>query len=175
MVWWYQATSHYLKQCWPRSPLLWGITRPQWVKTIYLTHAMQSTLALTHWGLNKIADNLQLSTAMSSLAWNPSTIFYLYSKIQTSRNYMWATCQLRPSHMDVLQVYCGCMQWHHNECDGISNHQHLICLLNWFFFQMQIKENIKVLGTGLCEGNPPHKGAVTWKMFSFGNVIMGWI
>ena len=26
----HQATSHYLSECWPRSILLYGITRPQW-------------------------------------------------------------------------------------------------------------------------------------------------
>ena len=31
MAWCLQATSHYLKQCWPRSPTLYGVTRPQWV------------------------------------------------------------------------------------------------------------------------------------------------
>ena len=34
MAWCRQATSHYLSQCWPRSPSPYGITRPQWVKTI---------------------------------------------------------------------------------------------------------------------------------------------
>ena len=28
-----QTTSHYLRQCWPRSMLLYGITRLQWVKS----------------------------------------------------------------------------------------------------------------------------------------------
>ena len=32
MAWCRQATSHYLNQCWPRSPMTYGITRPQWVK-----------------------------------------------------------------------------------------------------------------------------------------------
>ena len=32
MAWCCQATSHYLSQCWPRSMLPYGITRPQWVK-----------------------------------------------------------------------------------------------------------------------------------------------
>ena len=27
-----QATSHYLRQCWPRSLLPYGVTKPQWVK-----------------------------------------------------------------------------------------------------------------------------------------------
>ena len=31
MAWCRQATSHYLSQCWPRSVLPYGITRPQWV------------------------------------------------------------------------------------------------------------------------------------------------
>ena len=30
MAWCHQATSHYLSQCWPRSLLPYGITRPQW-------------------------------------------------------------------------------------------------------------------------------------------------
>ena len=33
MAWCHQATSHYLNQCWPRSPTPYGITRPQWVKS----------------------------------------------------------------------------------------------------------------------------------------------
>ena len=31
MAWCHQATSHYLGQCWPRSMLSYGVTRPQWV------------------------------------------------------------------------------------------------------------------------------------------------
>ena len=31
MAWCRQATSHYLSQCWPRSMLSNGVTRPQWV------------------------------------------------------------------------------------------------------------------------------------------------
>ena len=31
MAWCRQATSHYLSQCWPRSMLPYGITRPPWV------------------------------------------------------------------------------------------------------------------------------------------------
>ena len=31
MAWCHQAPSHYLDQCWPRSMLPYGITKPQWV------------------------------------------------------------------------------------------------------------------------------------------------
>ena len=33
MAWCHQATSHYLNQCWPKSPTPYGVTRPQWVNT----------------------------------------------------------------------------------------------------------------------------------------------
>ena len=32
MVWWRQAISHYLSQCWPRSMSPYGIAKPQYVK-----------------------------------------------------------------------------------------------------------------------------------------------
>ena len=34
MAWCRQAPSHYLSQCWPRSLLPYGVTRPHWVKLI---------------------------------------------------------------------------------------------------------------------------------------------
>ena len=34
MAWCRQATSHYLRQCWPRSLSPCGVTRPQWVKSL---------------------------------------------------------------------------------------------------------------------------------------------
>ena len=36
MAWCRQATSHYLSQCWARSRLPSGVTRPQWVNIIHL-------------------------------------------------------------------------------------------------------------------------------------------
>ena len=32
MAWCRQEASHYLSQCWPRSMMPCGVTRPQWVK-----------------------------------------------------------------------------------------------------------------------------------------------
>ena len=37
VVWCRQATSHYLSQCWPRIMSLYGVTRPQWVKSSFIT------------------------------------------------------------------------------------------------------------------------------------------
>ena len=46
------------------------------------------------------------------------------------------------------------LQWHHNECDGISNHQPHDCLLNCLFRHWSKKAS-KLCTTGLCEGNSP--------------------
>ena len=44
MAWCHQATNHYLSQCWPRSMLPNGVTRPQWVKLPVIL----VRLAITH-------------------------------------------------------------------------------------------------------------------------------
>ena len=38
MAWGRQATSHYLSQCWPRYLSPYGITRPQWVNSLWLNN-----------------------------------------------------------------------------------------------------------------------------------------
>ena len=35
MAWCRQATSHYLSQCWPRSLLPYGVSRPQWLNSLF--------------------------------------------------------------------------------------------------------------------------------------------
>ena len=67
--------------------------------------------------------------------------------------------------------------WRHNERIGISNHQHLHCLLKCSFTHRS-KKTSQLCITGLCEGNSlwpvnsPHNGPVTRKMFPFDDVIM---
>ena len=69
------------------------------------------------------------------------------------------------------------LQWHHNDHDGVSNHQPHGCLLNRLFGRRSTKPS-KLRVTGLCAGNSPgpvnspHKGPVTRKMFPFDDVIM---
>ena len=69
------------------------------------------------------------------------------------------------------------LQWCHNGCDSISNHQPQDCLLNRLF-RRRSKKTSKLRVTGLCGGihqwpvNSPHKWPVTRKMFPFDDVIM---
>ena len=70
-------------------------------------------------------------------------------------------------------VVWGILQLDHNECNGISNHRRLDCLLNRLI-KHRSKKTSKLRVIGLCEGNPPvtHTGPVTRKMFPFDDVIM---
>ena len=56
---------------------------------------------------------------------------------------------------DVFSVLT--LQWHHNECNSVSNHQLLDCLLNCLL-RRRAKKTLKLRVTGLCEGNPPVTG-----------------
>ena len=49
------------------------------------------------------------------------------------------------------------LPWRHNDRDGVSNHQHLDCLLNRLFGCIS-KKTSKLYVIGLCEGNPPVTG-----------------
>ena len=49
------------------------------------------------------------------------------------------------------------LQWRHNECDGVSNHQPHNCLLNGLF-RSRSKKTSKLRVTGLCAGNSPVTG-----------------
>ena len=44
------------------------------------------------------------------------------------------------------------LQWCYNERHGISNHQHVICLLSWLF-RCTSKKVLKLRFTGFCDGN----------------------
>ena len=35
IVWYHQATSHYLRQCWSRSMSPYGVTKPHWVQACH--------------------------------------------------------------------------------------------------------------------------------------------
>ena len=49
------------------------------------------------------------------------------------------------------------LQWRHNGCDGVSNHQPHNCLLKRLF-RRRSKETSKLCVTGLCAGNSPVSG-----------------
>ena len=73
----------------------------------------------------------------------------------------------------MCDMLLSALQWCHKECNGISNHQHLDCLLNHLF-----RHRSKLQVTGLCEGihqwpvDSPHKGPLMCKMFHANIILM---
>ena len=65
------------------------------------------------------------------------------------------------------------LEWRHNGRDGVSNHQHLDCLLNRLFRHRSKKTSLAfVRGIHRSPVISPHKGPGTRKMFPFDDVIM---
>ena len=81
-------------------------------------------------------------------------------------------------HLGV--VVRGSLQWRHNGCDGVSNHQPHHCFLNRLFRHRWMKTS-KLRVTGHCAANSlvtgwpvnsPHKRPDTQKMSPFDDVII---
>ena len=65
------------------------------------------------------------------------------------KSWFYWSCQIADMHRSL--------QWHHYECNVVSNHQRLGCLFNRLF-RRRSKKTSKLRITGLCEGNSPVTG-----------------
>ena len=64
----------------------------------------------------------------------------------------------------VFSSSTGTLQWRHNECDSVSNHLHIDCLLNCLFRHRKHQSSISlafVRGIHRWPVNSLHKGTVT--------------
>ena len=76
------------------------------------------------------------------------------------------------------RLWCGPLltnplQWCHNGCDGVSNHQPHHCLLNRLFERWS-KKTSKHRVTGLCAGNSPVSGEFPAQMASNAENVSIW-
>ena len=86
----------------------------------------------------------------------------------------WRLCILSQANLCVHVRYSSVekhipLQWRHNGCDSVSNHQPYDYLLNCTFRRIS-KKTSKLRLTGLC--NSPHKWPVTRKIFPFDGILM---
>ena len=81
------------------------------------------------------------------------------------------TSSLKSSSDKIILHDISSLQWRHNGCDGISNHQPDDYLLNCVF-RRRSKKTSKLRLTGFWSVNPPHKKLVMQKMFPFNDVNM---
>ena len=81
------------------------------------------------------------------------------------------------SHFRTIKFSLVALQWLHNEHDGVSNYEHLDCLLTCLFRHIS-KKTSKLRATGLCDGNSPVTGTIpaqrpaTRTMLPLDDVIM---
>ena len=94
-------------------------------------HVIRSLERYVIASLNKLLKNSRIA-----MIWNTATLIWR----------LWYYVETRLS-----------LQWRHNGCDGVSNHQRLDCLLN-LLFRRRSKKTSKLRVTGLCEGNSPVTG-----------------
>ena len=78
-----------------------------------------------------------------------------------------ANCRLRLKFTGRAMGHgsASALQWHHNERDGVSNHQPHDCLFSRLF-RRRSKKTSELRVTGLCEGNSPVTGEFPAQMAS---------
>ena len=70
---------------------------------------------------------------------------------------LYITCRKHGYINSQLTIFNLTLQWCHNGCNGIWNHQPHHCLLNRLF-RRRSKKTSKLRITGLCAGNSPMAG-----------------
>ena len=92
MAWCHQATSHYLNQCWPRSPTPYGVTRPQWVNSLALARCPNNFETII---FELITQNLALTVELFTSECYTQNII---NEKSTSLQWMACCCCQAPSH-----------------------------------------------------------------------------
>ena len=124
MTWCCRATRHYLSQCRPRTVSVYGVTRVE-------------LLAYKTRGFVPRCASLHLSSSPNEFSW--LIIF------PNGNNIPHRTTDC------VLEIWS--MQWRHNDCEGVLNHQPHARL-----FRRRSKKTSKLRVTGLCARNSPVTG-----------------
>ena len=78
---------------------------------------------------------------------------------------------LTHGHLDTIGD--NSLQWRHNGCDSVSNHQPHDCFLNRLF-RHRSKKTSKLRVTGLCAGNSPEAGEFPAQMASNAENVSIW-
>ena len=114
MAWCHQATSHYLSQCRPRSPMPYGVTRPQSVKAFY-KRLTPCSVSLFYWFHSEYFNDTLLQESdmspkqliLGTLSWHP--IFMPLLLLWRSGTCRW---NLRVTTTDITTGRWSDNQWH---------------------------------------------------------------
>ena len=145
MAWCHQETSHYLKQCWPRSLTPHGVTRPQWVNNHWPTS--MSPKHISGGQCINLVSHRWFFCAMVVTNWSPLvkiifSIFY-YKKIND-------ILLLLVSRLIFHQLFMSCDQFQSMR-EGVTTY--VMCsVIGWDYFYMTWISRYK-MGPGACFKN----------------------
>ena len=80
-----------------------------------------------------------------------------YSQFSQTNHMIFSTSKGCEIQFKIVTSINVSLQWRHNDCDGVSNHQPRDCLLHRLF-RRRSKKSSTLRVTGLCEGNSPVTG-----------------
>ena len=103
------------------------------------------------------------------------TVVKIYSTSGNRQSKRWPGSISLIHQICIDHEVCDCaLQWRHNGCDGVSNHQPHDCLFTRLF-RCRSKKTSKLRITGLCVGNSPVTGEFSAQMASNAeNVTIWW-
>ena len=116
MAWCRQATSHYLSQCWPRSMLPNGVTRPQWVNTRLMAWA-SNIFVRTSLPKKKVVWNVNWLWLSDAIQWHRSWL--TLSKLMAC----WLTAP--SNYLNQCWLIITGILWHSPESNFIISLQEL--------------------------------------------------
>ena len=130
------------------------------VLTLYVLNAFDET----H-NFNCISHIEMTQIYLTSFLIEDRALFVSYTRLyETSVGGLRSICFIHPRTL----------QWRHNECNGVSNHQPDDCLLNRFY-RNRSKKTSKLRVTGLCERNSQVTGEFpTQRASNTENVAIWW-
>ena len=113
---------------------------------------------------------LELKLINVSNRWPWDHLRYIPRTLHTVRAFLYSVVV---RWWSIIPIYfrVTSLQWRHDECDGVSNHRRLDCLLSQRKHQSSASLAF-VRGIHWWPLDSPHKGPVTRKMFPFGDVII---
>ena len=133
MTWCRQVTSHYLRQCWLRLMLTYGITRPQWVK-IWKTLTLWTDQEVDMHGLGRDCGNSStLAEELSNFCTEPSVYFLWVWPEGTKANTSTTVWQVRSLRNDLFRETRALhpLTYHGSDVKDNSLHQSCQHALNW--------------------------------------------
>ena len=114
------------------------------------------------------------STGIMMLKYNYTCIFYVRCNYLYKPKSQWLFNYINIRVKEWRSNYIPTtLQWRHNGCDSVSNHQPHDCLLNCLF-RRRSKKTSKLRVTGLCARNSPVAGEFPAQMASNAENVSIW-